>query len=82
MLVAAAVLSVLTLTGSIEAWTLLFLTFLLSLGSAMNGPTWQAIVPELVPLEEVPNAVALNSAGSNLVRAIGPAAGGLTHRSW
>ena len=77
MLIAAAFLSVMTILGVIGVWTLLVLTFLLSVGTAMNAPTWQAIVPELVPREEVPNAVALNSAGFNLARAVGPAAGGL-----
>jgi predicted MFS family arabinose efflux permease len=43
----------------------------------MNGPTWQAIVPELVPREQLPVAIALNSAGFNLARAVGPALGGL-----
>ncbi len=41
------------------------------------GPTWQAIVPELVPRHDVKNAVALNSLGINIARSIGPAAGGL-----
>ena len=41
------------------------------------GPTWQAIVPELVPREDVKGAVALNSLGINIARSIGPAAGGL-----
>ena len=77
MLVAAVTLSVLALTGWIGAWSLLLLTFFLSLGSAMNGPTWQAIVPEMVPREELPEAIALNSAAFNIARAIGPAAGGL-----
>jgi MFS family permease len=77
MLAAAAILSVLTLPGWIGIASLLLLTFMLSIGSAMNGPTWQAIVPELVPREEVPNAISLNSATFNLARAIGPAAGGL-----
>lgn len=77
MLVAAIILSVLTMTGWIGAWSLLLLTFLLSLGAAMNGPTWQAIVPEMVPREELPEAIALNSAAFNIARAIGPAAGGL-----
>ncbi|MGE5315189.1 MAG: MFS transporter [Acidobacteriota bacterium] len=77
MLVAAAILSVLTVPGWIGIASLLLLTFLLSTGAAMNGPTWQAIVPELVPREEVPNAISLNSAGFNLARAVGPAAGGL-----
>src|SRR5258708_18620713 len=77
MLVTVAVLSVLTLTGKIGPWTLLALTFLLNIGSAMNNPAWQAIVPELVPRSELPDAIALNSAGFNLARAVGPALGGL-----
>lgn len=77
MLAAAVALSVLTLSGMIGVWTLLLLTFLLSVGNAMNGPTWQAIVPELVPRKELPEAIALNSAAFNIARAVGPAAGGL-----
>ena len=49
MLAAAAVLGVMTLTGSTGPWTLLWLTFALGLGATMNGPTWQAIMPDLVP---------------------------------
>jgi len=77
MLAAAVLLSALALTGVIGITSLLLLTFVLSIGAAMNGPTWQAIVPELVPREELPNAIALNSAAFNLARAVGPAAGGL-----
>lgn len=77
MFAAAAILSGLTFSGLLSPWSLLVLTFLLNAGSAMNGPTWQAIVPELVPREEVPTAIALNSAAFNLARAIGPALGGL-----
>src|SRR5215467_13584744 len=78
MLVEAALLSGLTLTGLIGPGILLVLTGLLNVGAAMNGPTWQAIVPELVPREQLSVAIALNSAGFNLARAIGPALGGLT----
>lgn len=77
MLVAAALLSGFTLAGSIGPCWLLVLTCLLNVGAAMNGPTWQAIVPELVPREHLPVAIALNSAAFNLARAIGPALGGL-----
>ena len=77
MVVAAAVLGILTVTGWIGVGSLLLLTFLLSIGSAMNGPTWQGIIPELVPREELPSAVAVSSAGFNISRAVGPAAGGL-----
>ena len=54
MMAAAAVLGVLTLTGVTTPWWLLALTFVLGLGAAMNAPAWQAITPELVPREEVP----------------------------
>src|SRR5208337_3406261 len=67
-----------TLAGWIGPCWLLGLTCLLNVGAAMNGPTWEAIVPELVPRGQLPVAIALNSAGFNLARAIGPALGGLT----
>jgi len=77
MLGTVAILSVLTFVGVISPWTLLALTFLLNIGSAMNSPGWQAIVPELVPRAELPDAISTNSAGFNLARAVGPALGGL-----
>jgi MFS family permease len=76
MLAAAAVLGGLTLLHSTGPWTLLGLTFALGLGATMNGPTWQAIMPDLVPKTELPAAIALNSMGFNLARAVGPALGG------
>lgn len=78
MLIVAALLSGLTLAGWLGPCSLLVLTCLLNVGAAMNGPTWQAIVPELVPRDELTAAIALNSAGFNLARAVGPALGGLT----
>lgn len=77
MLAAALVLCGLTLAGIISPWALLILTFFLNIGSAMNNPAWQAIVPELVPRSELPDAISINSAGFNLARAVGPALGGL-----
>jgi MFS family permease len=77
MLAAAGVLGVLTLSGATTPAILLGLTFALGLGSAMNGPGWQATVSELVPLEELTPAVALNSLSFNVARALGPALGGL-----
>ncbi len=77
MLGAVAILSVLTFFNVISPWVLLTLTFLLNIGAAMNSPAWQAIVPELVPRSELPDAISLNSAGFNLAKAVGPALGGL-----
>ena len=77
MLLSAAALGVLTLIGFMSPWILLALTFALGLGAAMNTPAWQAIVPEVVSASELQEAVALNAAGFNVARAVGPALGGL-----
>jgi len=77
MLGSVAVLAVLTFLGHVSPWALLAFTFLLNIGSAMNNPAWQAIVPELVPRDLIPDTVSLNSASNNLARAVGPALGGL-----
>jgi MFS family permease len=77
MAVAAAALGLLTHFGLVTPWTLLLLTFLLGVGAALNGPPWQAIVPELVPREDLPAAISLQSVGFNIARAAGPALGGL-----
>lgn len=77
MLGSVAVLAVLTFLGHISPWALLAFTFLLNIGSAMNNPAWQAIVPELVPRKLIPDTVSLNAASNNIARAVGPALGGL-----
>jgi MFS family permease len=77
MLLAAAGMAGFTLAGLTNPLLLLLFTFALGIGAALNAPAWQAIVPELVPREQLPAAVALNSAGFNVARAIGPAVGGL-----
>jgi len=56
---------------------LIIFTFLLGCGVAFNAPAWQAITPELVPPKQLTAAVALNSIGINVSRAIGPAMGGV-----
>jgi len=77
MLGSVAILAVLTFMGVVSPITLLLCTFMLNIGSAMNNPAWQAIVPELVPREDIPAAVTLNAASNNIARAVGPALGGL-----
>jgi MFS family permease len=81
MLAVAALLGILVIAGGIGPWWLLTLTFALGAGSAMNGPAWAAAIPELVPREELPAAVALNSVGFNIARAVGPALGGIVMAS-
>jgi MFS family permease len=72
----AAILTVLTFCHLISPWSLLFLTFALSAGDAFESPTWRAILPELVPKEDLTAASALNGIEFNIARAIGPGLAG------
>ena len=77
MLIAAAVLSTVTIAEAIDARGLLALTFILGLGTALNTPTWQAVMPDLVSRRELSAAVALNGVTVNVGRAVGPALAGV-----
>ena len=77
MVAAATILGVMTLTGTVTPQILLVFTFLLGVGAVMNDPAWQSLTPDLVPPNQLAAAVALNSAGFNIARAVGPALGGL-----
>lgn len=73
----AAVLALLTFTGMTTAWMLVALTFAMGIGAAMMMPAWAAVTPEIVPRSEIQSAIALNSMGMNVARAIGPAIAGI-----
>ncbi len=77
MLCVSAALAVLTYTDALTPWFLLSLTFLIGCGGALNNPSWQASMGDIVPREHLPAAVALNSMSYNLMRSIGPAIGGI-----
>ncbi len=81
MVAAAGLLGIFTLLGYVTPWILLLFTFVLGLGAVMNDPAWQAITPDIVCRENHAPAVALNSVGFNVARAIGPALGGLCART-
>jgi MFS family permease len=75
-ILAATLLAILTLCHLMTAIWLLALTFAIGIGSALTAPAWSAIVPELVPREDMVQAIALNGIGYNLTRAVGPAIAG------
>lgn len=70
-------LALLTWQGWMTPLLLLALTFLIGVGQAIYNPPWQASMGDLVPREDLPAAVSLNSVGFNLMRSVGPAAGGI-----
>ena len=76
MAVTASLMTILVWSGAMTVELLLLFTFLLGAGAAFIAPTWQAIVPGLVPREALPAAISLNSVGINVSRAIGPALAG------
>jgi MFS family permease len=77
MMGVALILAVFTIGGFMSPWLLLVLTFALSAGDAFETPTWRAILPELVPKEDIAAASALNGIEFNLARAVGPAIAGV-----
>ncbi|MFF7987461.1 MFS transporter [Streptomyces sp. NPDC007901] len=77
MLAVSCVLTVLAFMDALTAVPLLALTFLLGCGTALMGPAWQAIQPELVERRRLPEAAALGAVNMNLARAVGPALGGV-----
>ncbi|MES5099761.1 MFS transporter [Agrobacterium sp. BA1120] len=77
MLAASILLTVFAWFGWLSPWLLLFFTFMIGCGTALNNPSWQASVGEMVPREDLPAAVTLNSVGFNITRSVGPAIGGV-----
>ncbi len=76
LLIVAGALAILTWLELVTAWGLLGFIFALGVGNAMMMPAWAAIVPDIVPADELPSAIALNSIAINVSRAIGPAIAG------
>lgn len=73
----ALVLAVVTLTGLVSPAVLLVAAGTLGIISALDGPARASIVSDLVPADQVVNAVSLNSASLNTARLVGPAVAGL-----
>ncbi|ALE94388.1 MFS transporter [Arthrobacter alpinus] len=73
----ALLLGLLVITHTVELWHVYLLAFLLGVASAFDAPSRQAFVSEVVDKEDIPNAVALNSASFNLARLAGPGIAGL-----
>ena len=78
----SALLAIAAWQGILTPWLLLGFTFLIGAGQALYNPPWQASMGDLVPRADLPAAVTMNSVGFNLMRSVGPAAGGLIIAIW
>ena len=78
----AVVLCAVLFAGAITAPLLLVLTFANGIGLAMRWPVYSAIVPQLVPREDLQSAIALNGVAMNSSRVIGPVVAGIVIASF
>ncbi len=77
MLIQALVLAALTLSGHVELWQIVILAALNSILLAVDNPTRQALLPDLVTRAQLQSAVSLNSAVWSGAALLGPALGGM-----
>ena len=77
IMVLSAVFAALVMLALVTPAVLLAFLFVIGVGSALAAPAWQSIVPQLVPRKDLSAAVAANSVGVNISRAIGPALSGM-----
>jgi MFS family permease len=79
MMALAFLSAALVFTGAIRPWHIILLALGFGTANAFDAPARQAIVQELVPTEDMTNAIALNSAMFNTSAALGPAIGGVIY---
>jgi MFS family permease len=73
----SAVFAILIATGSIRLWIIYLLALALGFVNVFDNPARQSFISEMVPPEDLPNAVTLNSVAVNLARVLGAAVGGV-----
>jgi len=76
-MVLAVVLATLTILNLVQIWMVLVIAVGRGIVLSFNQPARQSLISELVPREDLRNAIALNSATLNLTRVLGPTIGGL-----
>ena len=76
LLVSSVIMAAVIFVGELRLWHLFAFTLLTGVAWAFNNPVRQSIVPNLVPKHDLMNALALNSAGFNVTRIVGPSIGG------
>jgi MFS family permease len=75
MMIFAFMMAILAYTKVINIQEIVLLAFATGLAASLNSPSQQALVPRMVPKEDLANAIALNSAQFNFSRVIGPTIG-------
>ena len=76
-LVFALVLSLLTVSGLVRVWSVVLLAFFSSAVSSFDQPARAALLPRLVPTDDLANAVALQTLAFNTAATLGPTLAGV-----
>ena len=76
----ALILGTLIVTGVVKVWMILVLSFVTGSCMSIAGPSYMALVFDLVDREDLANAIALNSTQFQLARALGPVAAGIAFK--
>jgi MFS family permease len=79
MMALACILAGLTFSRLVQPWHLILLALALGVANAFDAPARQSFVVEMVPRDDLTNAIALNSSMFNLATVVGPAVAGLTY---
>jgi MFS family permease len=82
MMLAALVLGITMSLNSATLLVIMVVTITIGTAFALNFPAWRALVPDIVSPDQLLNAVALDAAGFNMARFLGPALGGLILALW
>ncbi len=79
MMVLGFILAILTFTNTVQAWHIVVLALLLGVANAFDAPARQTFVVDMVPKEDLTNAIALNSSVFNLGTIVGPSVAGIVY---
>lgn len=79
---ASALLLIVTLSGFEEVWPVFLILALMGTGRAFDSPASNSLVPNLVPPQVFPNAVAWHTSSNKITQTVGPALGGVIYQFW
>jgi MFS transporter, DHA1 family, staphyloferrin A biosynthesis exporter len=77
LIATAFLMAGLVASGWLQVWHIFVFTLITGVGWSFSEPVRQSLIPTVVPKAELVNAIALNSAGFNLMKVVGPALGGV-----
>jgi len=76
LIVTAVLMGALVASGLLHVSHIFVFTLITGIAWTFTEPVRQSMIPSIVPKDELPNAIALNSGGFNLMKVVGPALGG------